>query len=224
MKENKRLFQFNWRSPCTSVLLGCALLFASPKIFIWLINVKPIIVDCYRMRHCPLPAVIPHLFSLIPLTLPFVTCKHICCLLFLFFLTNWSTHLQFIKNFCDELSPVCCLSCFDYFPREFFWGAVKSIMFKSAWCLCQELASASSTSCPWHTMVPSLHRCQRWWDGGISKCCLLNKWFSTCLNPFWILIEFLLFFTPGFVKMLLYRNIILMVRKQTQKMENITRK
>ena len=37
-------------------------------------------------------------------------------------------------------------------------------------------------------------------------------------------IEFLLFFTPGFVKMLLYRNIILMVRKQTKKMENITRK
>ena len=33
MKENKWLFQFNWMSPCISVVLGCALPFASPKIF-----------------------------------------------------------------------------------------------------------------------------------------------------------------------------------------------
>lgn len=98
----------------------------------------------------------PPFFSLIPLTLPFVTCKHICCLYFFFFPYKLIYPFAIYQNFCDELSPVCCLSCFDYFPREFFWGAVKSIMFKSAWCLCQELASASSTSCPWHTMVPSL--------------------------------------------------------------------
>ena len=130
--------------------------FASPKLFIWLINFKPIIVNCCRTHHFPFPAVIPHLFSLIPLTLHFVTCKHVCCLLFPFFF-SLQTDLLF-----PNLSKISLWLTFSglllfvlYFPREFFWDAVKSIMFKSAWCLCQELASASSTSCPWHTVVPS---------------------------------------------------------------------
>ena len=197
--------------------------FASPKLFIWLINFKPIIVNCCRTHHFLFPAVIPHLFSLIPLTLRFVTCKHI--FYFFFFRTNWSTLSQFIKNFSViNFLQFAAFLALIIFPGNFFGMQLR--------VLCLSLHGVCVRNWLQHLLHPApgvrwcqaVHRCQSWWDGGISKCCLCNKWFSTCLNQFWILIEFLLFFTPGFVKMLLYRNIILMVRKQTKKMENITRK
>ena len=201
--------------------------FASSKLFIWLINVKPIIVNCCRTHHFLFPAVIPHLFSLIPLTLPFVTCKHVCCLLFPFFF-SLQTDLLF-----PNLSKISLWLTFSSLLLFLLWlfsqGIFLGMQLK---VLCLSLHGVCVRNWLQHLLYPApgiqwcqaVHRCQRWWDGGISKCSLRNKWFSTCLNQFWILIGFLLFFTPGFVKILLYRNIVLMVRKQTKKMENITRK
>ena len=111
---------------------------------------NPLFFSCCRMHHFPFPAVIPHLFSLIPLTLHFVTCKHVCSLLFPFFFSLQTDLL--IPNL-SKISPWLTFSSLLLFllwlfSQEIFWDVVKSTMSKSAGCLCQELASTSSISWP----------------------------------------------------------------------------
>ena len=64
-------------------------------------------------------------------------------------------------------------------------------------------------------------------ENGIKKSVSALSCTRSCqlvINQFWILIEFLLYFVPTFVMIILYSNIFLVARKQTIKIEHIPSK
>ena len=89
----------------------------------------------------------------------------------------------------------------------------------SAWCLCQEFASAAPGSC----LLYTVYTVGAYEDGMkelVSALCSIRGC-QLVINQFWIVIEFLLFFTFSFLN-ITSSNIFLVARKHTKEIENIS--